>query len=133
MIEKKELERIECRDDEGRSLTVIRFRFFEIVETGKGTRKRPGAIGLELTTGEALRQVDKNCFEVIDTGAFITAAPDNRHDGSSNAGREPAPLCHYEELARRENRMWEARRKAGLPADATAHAASNSSAGPKNS
>ena len=83
-----------------------------------------------LISGGALRQVDEGCFELIETGELITAAPDAGRDASD---RENAPLCHYEELARQENRMWEARRKASLPDDHTDQAASNSSAGPKNS
>ncbi|MCL4673540.1 MAG: hypothetical protein KJZ64_11525 [Sphingomonadaceae bacterium] len=130
MIEKKELGRIACQGEDGRSLTVVRFQFFETEETAKGARKRPGAIGLALTSGEALRQVDEGCFELIETGELITAAPDA---GSDASDRENAPLCHYEELAWQENRMWEARRKASLPDDHTDQAASNSSAGPKNS
>lgn len=130
MIEKTELGRIDCHGEDGRSLTVVRFQFFETEKTSKGTRKRPGAIGLELISGGALRQVDDGCFELIETGELITVIPDA---GSNASERENAPLCHYEELARHENRMWEARRKANLPDDHSDQAASNSSAGPKNS
>lgn len=130
MIEKKELGRMACQGEDGRSLTVVSFQFFETEETAKGVRKRPGAIGLELVSGETLRQVDDGCFELIETGELITVTPDA---GDETSDRENTPLCHYEELARQENRMWEALRKASLPDDHTDQAASNSSAGPKNS
>lgn len=130
MIEKEEFNRIACQGEDGRSLTAVKFQFFESEETTRGHRKRPGAIGLELTSGEALRQVDEGCFELIEMGELITVTPDAGHEASD---RENIPLCHYEELARQENRMWEARRKASLPDDHTDQAASNSSAGPKNS
>lgn len=130
VIEKAELDRITCQGEDGRSLTAVSFQYFETEETAKGDRKRLGAIGLELASGEALRQIDKGCFELIETGELITVTPDAGHEASD---LENTPLCHYEELARQENRMWEARRKAGLPDDHTDRAASSSSAGPKNS
>lgn len=129
MIEKAEVGRIACRGEDGRSLTVVSFQFFETEETARGARKRPGAICVALITGETLRQIDEKCFELVATGELITAIPD---DGSVASYRENTPLCHYEELARQENRMWEARRKASLPGDDIDHATKNSSAGPKH-
>lgn len=79
MIEKEELDRIACQGEDGRSLTAMKFQFFESVETTRGHRKRPGAIGLELTSGEALRQVNEGCFELIETGELITVTPDVGH------------------------------------------------------
>lgn len=130
MIEKRELKRIVCRGDDGRSLTVVKFRFFETEETARGSRQRPGAMCFELTSGEAVRQIDEGCFELIETGELIAATSDAVRGATDE---QDTPLCHYEELARHENRMREAQREARLPDHPADHAASNSSAGPKNS
>lgn len=133
MIEKKELNRIACLGNDGRSLTAVRFQYFEISETKKGLRRHPGASCIELTSGEGVRQLDNEYFEVIATGEIIRATSGADYASTSGSARDDIPLCHYEELAQQENHMWEARRKASLPDDPADHAASNSSAGPKNS
>ena len=133
MVEQEETKRIICQGDDGRSLTVVLYQYFETVVTDRGVRKRPGAICLELTTGEAVREIDQGCFEIIPTGEFIKAAPDGNDEFVIEAERDDIPLCRYEEIARQENRLWEARRKADLPTDDSDQAASSSSAGPKNS
>lgn len=133
MIEKVELSRAACRGRDEQPLHEVSFQFFETVATDKGSRRRPGAIRLELNTGEAVRQIDKECFEVIETGELIMIAPDSRSTEPETAGPRDIPLCRNEELARQENRLREADPAGKNSSELSVQAARSSSAGPKNS
>lgn len=133
MIEKVKLGRVPCRGRGGRQLTVARFQFFDTITTAKGTRRRPGAIRLELETGEEVRQVDTDCFEVIDTGELVMTAAVSRLLDPDTTAASDIPLCRHEELARQENRLRKTDQAGKASSRPSVQAARSSSAGPKNS
>lgn len=128
MVEKKELDQIACLGENGQSLTALKFQFFETEQTSRGVRMRLGAVCFELKSGEALRQIDDGCFELIGRGELITVCPDTSSEASI---REDIPLCHYEELARQENRRREVLHETKLTENDTDHASRPSSRYPK--
>ncbi|MCB2046999.1 MAG: hypothetical protein KDE32_02090 [Novosphingobium sp.] len=132
-MEKSELAQVSCRGSDGRPLTVVTFQFSETVATPNGPRRRPGAFRLELATGEEVRRIDRDCFEVIATGELVMTAPDPGPAASITEEAADIPLCHQEELVRQENRLREAERAGKASSGVSGQAASSSSAGPKNS
>ncbi|RIA43927.1 hypothetical protein DFR49_2160 [Hephaestia caeni] len=65
-----------CAGDDGTYVTVVDYRHVAIenvaIETGAtGVRRRPGARRLALTTGEPVRYIDAQTFEVIASGELL--------------------------------------------------------------
>ena len=105
MIESEELNRFHCVGSEGRPLVVLHYQLFETVDTGRGMRRRPGVIRMELESGEAVRQIDATCFEIVNTGELLTIDPDVVGPKEQAEGASSIPLCHHKELVERENRL----------------------------
>jgi len=67
----KELVRYRCIADDGRCVDVIEYQHFRIVDTDNGIRHYPGARRLVTANDEAVRYIDKEVFEIIDTGELV--------------------------------------------------------------
>ncbi len=68
----QELERFKCVGDDASPLTVLECRLVSVVEEARGIRIVPGARYLRLKSGERVRLIDINTFEVEQTGELIT-------------------------------------------------------------
>lgn len=66
-----EFARFRCLGDDGSSLIVIDVRRSSLVRGPCGTRSFPGARRLMLSTGEVVRYVDPETFEVVISGELI--------------------------------------------------------------
>lgn len=69
---KEELERIPCRDEACEQVLVIHYQHVTAVKAAAGIRHRKGAQGWELSTGEPVRIVDANLYEVESTGELLS-------------------------------------------------------------
>jgi hypothetical protein len=65
------LSRHRCVGDDGAILTVIEYRHVETILGASGTRIYPGARRLALSSGEAVRYIDRETFEVIGSGELL--------------------------------------------------------------
>lgn len=110
MIETNELKRYHCVGSDGRPLIVVSCQYIEMADTPRGIRRRPGAIFMELDSGESVRQVDTGCFEVVDIGELVTIAAGDDERVKEDSSR--IALCRHEELAERENHLRQLRAKA---------------------
>lgn len=70
-VREEQLEEILCRNDAGRQIRVIRFRFVAIEITAGGLRERPGAEGWKTASNEPVRLLDHNLYEVISSGELL--------------------------------------------------------------
>lgn len=66
-----EVDRFRCMSDDGTCLTVLEHRHIAIVDVEGKTRSLRGARRLALSTGERVRYIDANTFEVVDTGELL--------------------------------------------------------------
>lgn len=66
-----EVHRFRCLSDDGTCLTVIEHRHVAIVDVEGKTRSLPGARRLALSTGERVRYIDADTYEVVDTGEVL--------------------------------------------------------------
>lgn len=66
-----ETARFRCMGDDDTPLIVIEFRHALTVLGKRGHRTFPGAIRLALSTGEAVRYIALDLFEVVDTGELL--------------------------------------------------------------
>jgi hypothetical protein len=71
----EELGRHRCVGDDGGIVTVIEARHVDVIPGASGTRVYPGARRLALSTGEAVRYIDSETFEVIDSGELLRRQP----------------------------------------------------------
>lgn len=69
-----ETARIPCFGDDGTPLAVVEYRHSEVSSTKAGARVLVGARRLALSTGEAVRYIDENTFEVIASGELLRRA-----------------------------------------------------------
>ncbi|MDK2768337.1 MAG: hypothetical protein KYX69_11535 [Sphingomonas sp.] len=67
----EETARFRCMGDDDTPLIVIEFRHALTVLGKRGHRTFPGAIRLALSTGEAVRYIALDLFEVVDTGELL--------------------------------------------------------------
>jgi len=67
----EERSRHRCTGDDGASVTVIEYRHAATIPAASGTRIYPGARRLALSTGEAVRYIDAETFEVIASGELL--------------------------------------------------------------
>lgn len=67
----EELSRHRCTGDDGAAVTVIEYRHVDVTSGASGTRTYPGARRLMLSTGEAVRYIDSETFEVIASGELL--------------------------------------------------------------
>lgn len=67
----EELGRYRCVGDDGTRLTVVEYRYVHVTRDKSGTRRHLGARQLALETGEAVRYIDAETFEVIDSGELL--------------------------------------------------------------
>lgn len=67
----REIGRWFCSAEEGRGVWVVEHQFFAVPETDQPQRHHPGARRLALTTGEPVRYIDGDTFEVVETGELI--------------------------------------------------------------
>lgn len=67
----QEVERIKCVGDDASQLTIIEFRYTAVLPGSRGIRILPGARRLALSTGEAVRYIDRDTFEVVCTGELL--------------------------------------------------------------
>lgn len=67
----EELGRHHCTGDDGAAVTVIEYRHVETIPGTSGTRTYPGARRLALSTGEPVRYIDGETFEVIASGELL--------------------------------------------------------------
>ena len=65
------LEEILCRNAAGREVPVIRFRFLAMEKTGSGLRERFGAQGWKTASGEPVKLLDRNLYEVVSSGELL--------------------------------------------------------------
>lgn len=70
MVE-EELDRYRCVGDDGSYVTVIDRRHVYLVRNGQGSRRQLGARRLALDTGEAVRYIDSETFEAVETGELL--------------------------------------------------------------
>lgn len=71
----EELSRHRCLGDDGTILTVIEYRHVDTIPGASGTRIYPGARRLALSTGEPVRYIDSETFEVIASGEMLRRQP----------------------------------------------------------
>ncbi|CUS43237.1 MAG: hypothetical protein V4610_19220 [Pseudomonadota bacterium] len=68
----EELARHRCHGDDGTTVTVVEYRYVHIGQSQGGTPRRyPGARQMALTTGQAVRYVDAETFEVVGSGELL--------------------------------------------------------------
>lgn len=67
----EEHSRHRCTGDDGASVTVVEYRHVEVIPGASGTRIYPGARRHALTTGQSVRYIDKDTFEVIGSGELL--------------------------------------------------------------
>jgi hypothetical protein len=65
----EELARYRCQGDDGAFLTVIEYRHVDVVCAATGARR------LGLSTGEPVRYIDAETFEVIASGELLRREP----------------------------------------------------------
>lgn len=65
------VEEISCRDNAGRKVRAVCFRFMTTEETESGLRDRPGALGWKTATGETVKLIDQNFYEVFSSGELL--------------------------------------------------------------
>lgn len=66
------LEEITCRNDAGREIVVIRFRYVATELNEGGLRDRPGAQSWKTASNaEPVRLLDRNLYEVISSGEML--------------------------------------------------------------
>ncbi len=65
------LARYRCAGDDGTYVTVVDYRHVAIEAGATGVRRRPGARRLALTTGEAVRYIDAQTFEIVASGELL--------------------------------------------------------------
>jgi len=70
-VRQESLEEILCRNGAGCEVPVIRFRFLAMEKTESGLRERPGAQGWKTASGEPVRLLDRNLYEVVSSGALL--------------------------------------------------------------
>ena len=66
-----EFARFRCLGDDGSSLIVIDVRHSNLVKGPSGARSFPGARRLMLSTGEVVRYIDPETYEVVVSGELI--------------------------------------------------------------
>lgn len=69
---RKEIDRVACRDDDGKNYTVVMWQHF----SDRGTLEAPGRIApttksLSLSTGEPVTFVDDDTFEIVESETTI--------------------------------------------------------------
>lgn len=67
----REIGRYRCTGDDGSTVEVVEYQHFSRRDTGARVRCYPGARRLALATGEPVRCVGDNTFEVLATGELI--------------------------------------------------------------
>jgi len=67
----EELARYRCVGDDETPIIVVERRYVHLSRSGNGTRRHLGARRLTLETGEVVRLVGDDLFEVVDTGELI--------------------------------------------------------------
>lgn len=70
----EETARYRCVGDDGSTLVVVEYRHLRIAQGENGTRNQIGGAWTELLTGEMLRYIDAETFELISTGELIKRA-----------------------------------------------------------
>lgn len=67
----EQLEEILCLDRTGREVRIIRFRYVATENTTGGSRERPGAQGWKTASGDPVKLVDRNLYEVVSSGELL--------------------------------------------------------------
>lgn len=60
-----------CRGNADRPVEVIQYRHIAISESQRGERRSVGAIGWRTSEGEAVRQIDRNLYELVSSGELL--------------------------------------------------------------
>jgi hypothetical protein len=71
----EELARYRCVGDDGTRIAVVEYRYVHMARDSVGTRRHLGATKLTLETGEPVRYIDPDRFEVIESGEMIRKLP----------------------------------------------------------
>ncbi|KKW90357.1 hypothetical protein [Sphingobium chungbukense] len=71
MSDQEIMERFRVIGEDGSWLTVFDLRHHGEVETARGARRLIGSRRLELSTGEAVRSLGQDLFEVVATGELL--------------------------------------------------------------
>lgn len=66
-----EIDRWRCATEDESFVTVIAYQYMATPASGEPARYYPGARRLTLSTGEAVRYIDANTVEVIETGELL--------------------------------------------------------------
>ena len=66
-----EVARFRCIGDDETPLTVLEYRHSAVVVGKTGARLLRGSHRLALSTGEAVRYIDENTFEVVKSGELL--------------------------------------------------------------
>jgi hypothetical protein len=67
----EELARYRCMSDDETPVIVVERRYVHISRGGSGTRRQLGARRLTLETGEMVRYIDDELFEVVHSGELV--------------------------------------------------------------
>lgn len=70
-----EMTRYRCCGEDGTYLTVVEHRYGHIAREGGKVRRWLGAVRLTLSSGEPIRYIDPDIFEVIGTGEMLRRQP----------------------------------------------------------
>ena len=70
-IRKKQLEEIVCRGEAGRTVRIIHFRFVTTEATANGPRDRIGAHEWQTVSGEKVKLIDADLYEVASSGELL--------------------------------------------------------------
>ncbi len=70
-VQQELLEEIRCRNGADREVRVIWFRFIVIENTEMGLRKHLGAQGWKTASGEPVRCLGRDLYEVVSSGDLL--------------------------------------------------------------
>ena len=62
---------ISCLGSADRSVEVIQYRHIAISQSKRGERRSLGAIRWRTSDGDAIRQIDRNLYEVVSSGELL--------------------------------------------------------------
>ena len=62
---------LSCRDSADRPVEVMQYRHIAISQSKRGKRRSLGAIRWTTSDGDAIRQIDRNLYEVVSSGELL--------------------------------------------------------------
>ena len=63
--------RVSCRDNSGRPVEIIEYRYTAVSASSRGERRHVGAIGWRTDDGQSVRQIDSDLYEIESSGDLL--------------------------------------------------------------